>query len=234
MSEPDRIRERVAIVPQEARPIPWLTPFQSVLSYLLWQGLGYAKAKEQAGNVLEKLQFGEKSRVLNRTLSGGMKRKVLVAMILATEAEVIFLDEPTTGLDPISRREFWDVLNEIRKDRFVVLTTHYMEEAEQLADTIGILEKGKLLALGTLDELRGMMKYNYSVQLLSVPPPPLSLREGEMVMGRHDLPVILTTEDEAFRIAKELTGQGMKFTINPVGLEDIFFYVHHGGAAGGR
>ena len=163
MSEPDQIRERIAIVPQEARPIPWITPLQSVFSYLLWRGLGYAEAKQKASEVLDKLKFGKKARVFNRTLSGGMKRKVLMAMILSSDADVIFLDEPTTGLDPVARREFWEVLQEIRKDRFVVLTTHYMEEAEQLADTIGVLEEGKLIALGTMDELRKRLRYNYSV-----------------------------------------------------------------------
>jgi len=234
MSEPDQIRERIAIVPQEARPVPWMTPVQSVLSYLLWRGLGYGEAKQKAGEVLEKLKFGRKARVLNRTLSGGMKRKVLMAMILATEADVIFLDEPTTGLDPLARREFWEVLQEVRKDRFVVLTTHYMEEAEQLADTIGVLEEGKLIALGTLDELRQRLRYNYSVKLLSIPETPVILTDGEMVKGNHDLPVILTTEGEAFRIAQELSREGIKFTINPVGLEDIFFYLHPGGDTGGR
>ena len=233
MSEPDQIRERIAIVPQEARPIPWMTPLQSVLSYLLWRGLGYAEAKQKACEMLDRLKFGKKARALNRTLSGGMKRKVLMAMILSTEAEVIFLDEPTTGLDPISRHEFWGMLQEIRRDRFVVLTTHYMEEAEQLADTIGLLDEGRLIALGTLDELRRRLRYNYSVKLLSIPAPPITLTEGEMVKGRHDLPVILTTEDEAFRIAQNLSRERIKFTINPVGLEDIFFYMHSGGDTGG-
>jgi ABC-2 type transport system ATP-binding protein len=235
VADPDQIRGRIAIVPQEARPIPWMTPMQSVLSYLLWRGRGYAEARRRALEILERLEFGEQARSLNRFLSGGMKRKVLVAMILSTEAEVIFLDEPTTGLDPISRREFWEVLQEIRRDRFVVLTTHYLEEAEQLADTIGVLEQGRLIALGTLEELRRRVHYNYSVKLLSTPSPPLTLKEGEMVKGKDDLPVILTTEEEAFLIARDLSREGIRFTINPVVLEDIFFYlVHHGGEAGGR
>jgi ABC-2 type transport system ATP-binding protein len=232
--EPDQIRERIAIVPQEARLIPWMTPIQSVLSYLLWRGLGYAEAKQKAHDVLDRLKFGEKARALNRTLSGGMKRKVLVAMILSTDAEVIFLDEPTTGLDTISRREFWEVLQEIRQKSFVVLTTHYLEEAEELADTIGVLEEGRLIALGTLDELRRRLRYNYSVKILSISAPPITLNEGEMMKGRDDLPVILTTEEEAFRIAQNLSREGIKFTINPVVLEDIFLYlVHHGGDTGG-
>ncbi len=234
VTEPDRIRERIAIVPQEARPIPWMTPWQSVLSYLLWRGRPYTEARQTAREILKRLEFGEQAWSLNRFLSGGMKRKVLVAMILSTEAEVIFLDEPTTGLDPISRREFWEVLQEIRRHRFVVLTTHYLEEAEQLADTIGILEQGRLIALGTLEELRTRVHYNYSVKLLAPPAPALSLEEGEMVKGKDDLPVILTTEEEAFRVARELSAQGVRFTINPVVLEDIFFYlVHRGGERGG-
>ena len=78
---------------------------------------------------------------LNRTLSGGMKRKVLVAMVLASDAEFVFLDEPSTGLDPISRQDLWKLLIELGKERFVFLTTHYLEEAESVADRIGILER---------------------------------------------------------------------------------------------
>ena len=84
---------------------------------------------------------------MNSHLSGGTKRKVLIATVTASEADIIFLDEPTTGLDPISRRELWDILRELGKNRFIFLTTHYLEEAEQLADHIGILNEGKLVSL---------------------------------------------------------------------------------------
>ena len=90
---------------------------------------------------------------MNRSLSGGMRRKVLVATVLSSEAEVIFLDEPTTGLDPISRREFWRTLREIGDERFTFLTTHYLEEAEQLSDQIGILDQGRLIRIGTLGRI---------------------------------------------------------------------------------
>jgi ABC-2 type transport system ATP-binding protein len=235
VQEPDKLRERIAIVPQEARAIPWMTPIQTVQSYLLWRGFGYAEAKQKAHESLERLGFGGNSHTLNRMLSGGMKRKVLVAMILSSEAEVIFLDEPTTGLDPISRKEFWEVLKEIREDRFIVLTTHYLEEAEQLADKIGILDNGKIIRVGTLDELRQSVKYNYSVKLLSKLAPPFIMPvEGEMVTGRDGYLRILTTEEEAFRISREFSKGSLKFTINPVVLDDIFFYlVNHGGRASG-
>jgi ABC-2 type transport system ATP-binding protein len=236
MKDASRLREKIAIVPQEARTIPWMTPMQSVLSYLLWRGLDYAEAKERARESLEKLGLGAYSKTLNRKLSGGMKRKVLVATVLSSEAEIIFLDEPTTGLDPISRREFWDVLKDIGNERFTFLTTHYLEEAEELSDRIGILDQGKLIRIGTLDDLRRSMSYNYSMKLLSRPPPELfKLLKGEVLTGRDGFVRILTSEEEAFNISKELSKGGFKFTINPVSLDDIFFYLvsREGGKAAG-
>jgi ABC-2 type transport system ATP-binding protein len=226
VNEPRRLREKIAIVPQEARPIPWMTPMQTVLSYLLWRGLNYAEAKEKASESLEKLGLSGYSNTLNRMLSGGMKRKVLVATVLSSEAEIVFLDEPTTGLDPISRREFWEILREIGKERFTFLTTHYLEEAEQLADQIGVLDSGRLIRLGTLEDLRQGVNYNYSMRLLSKPAPDfLASLKGEILTGRDGVVRILTAEEEAFRISRELSKGGFKFTINPISLDDIFFYL---------
>jgi ABC-2 type transport system ATP-binding protein len=224
--EARRLREKIAIVPQEARPIPWMTPRQTVLSYLLWRGFDYGEAKRKTFQTLERLGLGESSNALNRSLSGGMRRKVMVATVLASEAEIIFLDEPTTGLDPISRREFWDALREIGKERFTFLTTHYLEEAEQLADQIGILDRGSLIRVGTLEELRKSVNYNYSMKILSNSAQPLpALEKGEVVTGTDGNVRILTVEEEAFRISKELVKGGFKFTINPLSLDDIFFYL---------
>src|SRR5487761_205886 len=141
-----------------------MTPLQTVSSYLLWRGFTYSYAKQRAMETLERLGLGSSAKRLNRTLSGGNRRKVLVATVLASEAEIIFLDEPTTGLDPISRKEFWDLLKEIGRERFTFLTTHYLEEAEALADSIGILDRGKLIRIGSLDQLRQSVNYNYSMK----------------------------------------------------------------------
>jgi len=224
LKESRRLRETIAIVPQEARPIPWMTPMQTVLSYLLWRGFTYGEAKQRGFGALEKVGLSDKSNVLNRSLSGGMRRKVMIATVLASEAEVIFLDEPTTGLDPISRREFWATLREIGKERFTFLTTHYLEEAEELADHIGMLDRGSLVRFGTLEELRKSVNFNYSLRLLSRSAPIPKLEKGELVTGTDGNLRILTTEEEAFKISRELTENGFKFTINPISLDDIFFY----------
>jgi ABC-2 type transport system ATP-binding protein len=226
VKEAGRLRERIAIVPQEARPIPWMTPLQTVLSYLLWRGFPYGEAKRRALQSLETLGLSASVNAMNRSLSGGMRRKVLVATVVSSEADVIFLDEPTTGLDPISRREFWQTLREIGKERFAFLTTHYLEEAEELADNIGILDHGRLIRMGTLDELRKSVNYNYSIRLLTGSANSLpSLERGELITGMEGNVRVLTDEEEAFKLSRELSSRGVKFMINPLSLDDIFFFL---------
>lgn len=218
------LRKRIAIVPQEARTVSWMTPKQTVLSYLMWRGYSYSEAKELAIEALAKLNIDKYMDVMNRHLSGGTKRKVLVATVLASEADIIFLDEPTTGLDPISRRELWNYLSSLGRERFTILTTHYLEEAEQLADRIGILDNGKLVALGTLDELRKAVKYQYSVRTQKDDQLLVSAR-GEFAKAKDGSVQLLTTEDEALRVSKVLFERNSRFSISPVGLDEIFFHL---------
>jgi ABC-2 type transport system ATP-binding protein len=217
-----KLRERIASVPQEARAIPWMTPKQSVLSYLLWRGLGYGEAKAKATEALAEIGLEHQEDTLNRRLSGGMKRKVLVATVLASDADIIFLDEPTTGLDPISRRELWAFLAGLAENRFLILTTHYLEEAEQLASMIGVLHRGRVVGLGTLDQLRSEVRYQYSVMVTSASElPPVS--DGMVTKGRSGQTQILTGEAEAYEISRRLLEKGAKFSMSRTSLDDIFF-----------
>jgi ABC-2 type transport system ATP-binding protein len=224
LKQTDKLREKIAIVPQEARPIRWMTPKQTVMSYLLWRGYPYKQANQLAAESLKKLNMEQYANTLNSRLSGGTKRKVLIATATASEAEIIFLDEPTTGLDPISRRELWGILRELGKTRFIFLTTHYLDEAEQLADQIGILKEGKLVSIGSLSDLRSSSRYPYSLKLpphVQVPP----LVDGEVTVGNLGYTQIMTNEAEAFSLARLLSNQGIKFSITPVTLDDIFFHI---------
>ncbi len=222
LTQEGKLREKIAIVPQEARAIRWMTPKQTVFSYLLWRGYSYGDAKRLADQSLAKLGLQEYANVLNSKLSGGTKRKVLLATVTASEAEVIFLDEPTTGLDPISRRELWDILRTLGKERFIFLTTHYLEEAEQLADRIAILKDGQLVSIGTLSELRKSSRFQYSVKL---PPKALvpTIKEAQVTTSTTGITQIMTNEEEAFTLAKSLAEKGVRFSIAPVTLDDIFF-----------
>ncbi|WP_075056640.1 ABC transporter ATP-binding protein [Thermogymnomonas acidicola] len=168
-----RVREIIACVPQEARAVPpWLTPLQTVSSYLMWRGYTYRESRQMALEALGRVGLSDEVRVKNRMLSGGMKRKVLVACAIASEAEVLFLDEPTTGLDHISRKDLWSILRDISRERTIVLTTHYLDEAESLSRSIAVMSHGRLLALGgSMDDLRSMMKHPVSIRVYGPPRP---------------------------------------------------------------
>ena len=217
------VRNTIAIVPQEARAIPWLTPHQTLMCYLFYRGFGREEAKKRARESLRKLGLLQYENKLNRLLSGGTKRKVLIATVLASEAKVIFLDEPTTGLDPISRTDLWKLLAELKKEYLIFLTTHYLEEAEYLADKIGIMEEGKLMALGSMDELRRKVGQQYSIRVMQDSKPrALAGMQTTKFEGGHQ---VMASEKKAFEIASRLIREKARFSTNPVSLEDIFYHI---------
>lgn len=224
VKEAKKLREHIATIPQEARTVPWMTPKQTVVSYLLWRGVSYGEAKSRATEALAKVGIDAQRDTLNRKLSGGQRRKVMVATVLAADADITFLDEPTTGLDPISRRELWRSLEELAKNHFLILTTHYLEEAEQLATTIGILDKGKLLGIGTMDHLRGLVKYQYSIRLPAVTNLP-KVEDGAVTRGGDGQVQILTSEGEAYRLSGELLKDGTRISVSRISLDDVFFHL---------
>jgi ABC-2 type transport system ATP-binding protein len=224
VKEANALRKRIACVPQEARTVPWMTPKQTVLAYLMWRGIAYGEANTRATEVLARVGLGEQENILTRRISGGMKRKVLVATVLASDADIIFLDEPTTGLDPISRKELWSFLEGLAKDRFLILTTHYLEEAEQLATTIGVMHLGRMVGLGSLDELRSAVKHQYSVMVAAGSELP-QVSGGSATRGRSGETQILTDEEEAYSVSRQLLEKGAKFSISKISLEDIFFHL---------
>ena len=148
------VKSMIAVSPQETAVAPGLTVRENLE---LICGI-YGFSKEKAKKRIEELcgQFSLDS-VLKRKagkLSGGWQRRVSIAMALISEPKILFLDEPTLGLDVIARHELWDVIRSLKGKSTVILTTHYMEEAEELSDRIGIMKDGKLLAVGTAEELK--------------------------------------------------------------------------------
>ncbi len=218
-----RIREQIAVMPQEARLVPWLTPRQTIYSYLLYRGFSRREAESKVVGALSKLGLGRYENTLNRRLSGGVKRRVLMSAVLATDAKILFVDEPTTGLDPVIRADLWATLNELKKTHFIFLTTHYLEEAERLADMIGILENGRLLSLGTLNQLRSIVKYQYRIRLLG-DGSSFQAKNGEVIKGDDGSSQIFATEEDADSLTEQLVREKRRFSIYPVSLEDIFYY----------
>jgi ABC-2 type transport system ATP-binding protein len=224
LKDAGKIREQIAVMPQEARLVPWLTPRQTIYSYLLYRGFSRAEASSKAIGAIEKLGLERYENTMNRHLSGGVKRRVLMTMILATDAKILFVDEPTTGLDPVIRAELWANLIELKRTHFICLTTHYLEEAERLADMIGILENGRLLSLGTLDQLRSVVKHQYSIRIMHGGSS-IETRIGEVVKNADGSTQIFTTEEDADKLTEQLVREKKRFSVYPISLEDIFYYL---------
>jgi ABC-2 type transport system ATP-binding protein len=145
----NQVKERISILPQE---------FHSFERFTVRETLTYFsklyKKRANIDEILDAMDLRSHEKKLYKTLSGGLKQRVGVALSLVNDPEIVFLDEPTTGLDPKARREVWQVIANLRnKGKTVFLTTHYMEEAEHLADHIAIIHKGKIIAEGSLQEL---------------------------------------------------------------------------------
>jgi ABC-2 type transport system ATP-binding protein len=143
------VKEKIGILPQEFHSFERLTVRETLVYFL-----NLFKKKADVDEIITSLDLTSHKNMLYKNLSGGLKQRVGVAISLVNDPEIIFLDEPTTGLDPKARREVWGVIAELRKKgKTVFLTTHYMEEAEFLADHIAVIFKGKIIAEGTLEDL---------------------------------------------------------------------------------
>jgi len=150
--QPLAVKELIAVCPQEINLDKELTTYENLLIY----GKLY-KIPELKQRIAELLALGElsdRARDLVRTLSGGQQRRLLILRALLSRPRVLFLDEPTVGLDPQIRRQIWDMIQQLHRDGItILLTTHYIEEAERLCNRVGILNKGRLIALGSPQEL---------------------------------------------------------------------------------
>jgi ABC-2 type transport system ATP-binding protein len=152
--EPQHVKESIGVVPQEIALYPDLTAGENLVFWGRMYGLSGAKLKERVDAVLKVADLTERSKEKVETYSGGMKRRINIAVGLLHQPKLLFMDEPTVGIDPQSRRRILDTVLELNKQGLTVLyTTHYMEEAAELSNRIGIIDHGKLIAIGTQSEL---------------------------------------------------------------------------------
>jgi|ECHnycMinimDraft_1075156.scaffolds.fasta_scaffold00263_7 ABC-2 type transport system ATP-binding protein len=211
IKEAKKVREVICSIPQEARPVGFATPWEHVVMYLVARGFSISDARESARKAMKEVGLYEYKDLPSDILSGGTKRKIYVAMALASNAEIIFLDEPTVGLDPISRLEVWSAIKILKKTSKIVLTTHYMDEAQELCDQIVLLKRGKVIAIGSPMELIKPLKNMVRVE---------SFDRGEYRIGKIFISYV--PKDKA----KELIDIGV--SIKPITLEDAFIIYSKG------
>ena len=152
--EPEQVKQRIGVSPQETAVAPNLSVKENL--ELICGIHGFSKEKTQ-NRIAELTQQFDLSTVLGRKagkLSGGWQRRVSIAMALISQPQILFLDEPTLGLDVIAKHDLWALIRSLKGSVTIILTTHYMEEAEILSDRIGIMKSGRLLAIGTPEDLK--------------------------------------------------------------------------------
>lgn len=156
VNESEKVKSLIGISPQETAVAPNLTVFENLELMCGVHGFDKKKTVEKIKETIDKFDlFSTKNKKAGK-LSGGWQRRLSIAMALIGEPKILFLDEPTLGLDVIARSELWDTIRGLRGKVTIILTTHYMEEAEALSDRIGIMKDGKLIALGAVDALKKM------------------------------------------------------------------------------
>lgn len=154
-AEPGKVRERIGLSGQNAAVDEHLTGFENLDMVGRLYHLGKQRARARAGELLEEFDLQDAKDRPAKTYSGGMRRRLDLAAALVAEPDVLFLDEPTTGLDPRSRVQMWETIHAlVKKGSTVLLTTQYMEEADRLADNIVVIDRGREIAQGTSDQLK--------------------------------------------------------------------------------
>ena len=153
VKEPERVKTLIGVSPQETAVAPNLSVKENLELICGIHGFSIEKTREKIAELTRQFDL---TAVLNRKagkLSGGWQRRVSIAMALISQPQILFLDEPTLGLDVIARHELWELIRSLKGKVTILLTTHYMEEAAALSDRIGIMKNGGLLAVGTVEEL---------------------------------------------------------------------------------
>ncbi|MDH3260707.1 MAG: ATP-binding cassette domain-containing protein [Acidimicrobiia bacterium] len=153
--DPLSVKRVIAVSPQETAIAERLNAWENLSLMAGLHGIEKQAARKKSGELLEMMGLTGRGEDRAKKYSGGMKRRLSIAMALVSDPQVLFLDEPTLGLDPQSRRAIWEHIEALRGKKTVLLTTHYLEEADALADRVAVIDEGKIIALGTPGELKG-------------------------------------------------------------------------------
>ncbi len=154
LEDPTGVKQLIGISPQENSAATKLTVEENLRFMCGIYGIDKVKTDENVEKIIKQFSLEEYRDRLAGKLSGGWQKRLSIAMALITEPKILFLDEPTLGLDVMARRELWKIIENLKGRMTIIVTTHYLEESEHLADRIVIMKEGNIKAIGTLDELR--------------------------------------------------------------------------------
>ncbi|XP_013113812.2 ATP-binding cassette sub-family A member 2 [Stomoxys calcitrans] len=233
-------RHLIGYCPQNSIFMQYMTCKQHLVFFAKLRGLGHQDANVLSNKLLQQLNLQEKAHEYGKNLSGGMKRRLSLGIAIAGDTRIVVLDEPSSGLDIQSRRELWDVLLELRKTKAILITTHHMEEAEVLGDTISILSNGRLQLTGSPLELKHTIGSGYVLKLCMNPSQYNENECLEIIRSYVPSAVVMNVvpptvtislpyayKENYSKMLKHLEGQHLQLGINTISitdttLEDVF------------
>ncbi len=222
VSEPQYVRRNIAVVPQEARPLSLQTPYEHVLTYLIARGIGVGDARKRAEKTLKDLNLQRYRNTICANLSGGLRQRVLIAMAMSTDADLLVLDEPTIGLDPVARVEVWNLIRDfVSTGKTILLTTHYMDEAESLCDKLAIVNRGSVISRGTPIEIKSRLNATHVVIVKSTAEESAFESYGRILRAGTTLR-IFASQDGANQLAADCLRKNLDVSVRQVSLEDVF------------
>lgn len=203
---PSSVKKKIGVVLQQTSVDADLSIWENMEFHGRMHHIANPRRQQEIQRWLEYVELSDRRDDLVKTLSGGMKRRLQIARALLHKPQILFLDEPTVGLDPQTRRRLWEIIKDLnRQGMTILLTTHYMEEVEYLCDRIGIMDSGQLIELGTLEEFR--QKHGEGLLM-------------KQMGDRWEYKFFPTMEDADTYLAQQPDKRGMM--IRPSNLEDIF------------
>lgn len=153
LTHAQEIKQEINIAPQETSVAPNLTVFENLVFIGQVYGLNKPNALEKAEEMIKLFALTDKKNTLAKNLSGGQQRRLGIAMAIISNPKILFLDEPTLGLDVVARKNLWDIINKIKKNTTIILTTHYLDEVLHLANKVAIMNNGKVVADDTVENI---------------------------------------------------------------------------------
>ena len=230
--KPYRVKKVMGVCPQETVLSERLNAWENLELMGKLHGMSFGQQKRAAASLLERLGLLERARDRVRKFSGGMRRRLSLAMALLHDPEVLFLDEPTLGMDPQARRTMWDYISNLKGKTTILLTTNYMDEADALSDRVGIIDRGTLVALGTAEQLKTNLVEGRTLTIETVSIQPEVVRE---LQGRYSQ---VTHQGKTIRVSsagldlKEVVDYlySLGVTVSSISfeqptLEDVFLHV---------
>jgi ABC-2 type transport system ATP-binding protein len=236
-TDPDGVRNVLGVIPQAFTSDPELTAAENMLIHAKLYGVPANQREKLIGSLLDSVDLAKFKNALVRTFSGGMRRRLEIARGLVHSPKILFLDEPTTGLDPVSRSNVWEMIRGLRDNAklTILLTTHYMDEADKLCERIAIVDHGKLVALNTPTELKDSIPGTDTVEAEFENPPAdwieqlkqipqaagVTERDGMVHISSHNGP---TTVASLMDLARARNVRVKKVTVQSTTLDDVFLH----------